>query len=159
MNKRIISMFLALAMVFALAGCKKESPASQSSSQVVSTSNKDVRLLFWVYPKWSGVYGTEKGGQAGDWEKAMAAKFMQMHPNVHIEVQLLDFNSGPEKVSIALANKQAANVLHDSESRMFSYANDGFLVPISDYLTDKEKAEYYDGALATSAIADGKSYY
>lgn len=177
MKKKCLA-FLLVALMLALAACAPAADSQETSTtgadaantpaaeqSVVtddgetSLSDEPVTLLFWAYSKWAGVTGQEADGQTGDWEKAMAEKFMELHPNVTIEVELLDFSSGPEKVSIALANGQAANVLHDSESRMFSYANDGFLVPIGDYLSDEEVAEYYDGALATTALADGKSYY
>lgn len=118
-----------------------------------------VKLLFWVYPKWNGITGAEPNGQGGDWERAMAAKFMEQHSNVTIEVEVFDFKTGPEKVAIALASGQAGNVLHDSESRMFEYANDGFLLPVDEFLTEEEKNSYYDGALATTAIQDGRPYY
>lgn len=175
--KKMIALILAVLMLFALVGCgqsaSNEKPAEVSApveaepaekaeetpAEESGLSDEPVELLFWAYSKWAGVTGEEPDGQTGDWEKAMAEKFMELHPNVTVNVELLDFSAGPEKVSIALANGQAANVLHDSESRMFEYANNGFLLPIGDYLSDEEIAEYYDGALATTSIADGKAYY
>lgn len=172
--KKLLALVLVFVMLLATGCGAKQEPVETEAPAVndAPTVNEEtpevdedglndepVEILFWAYSKWAGVTGTEPDGQTGDWEKAMAEKFMELHPNVTVNVELLDFSSGPEKVSIALANGQAANVLHDSEARMFSYANDGFLVPIGDYLTEEEVAEYYDGALATTSIADGKAYY
>lgn len=154
MKKTFVLMFLVLLLfqtvIFA---------AGASEKAITVQEDQKVNLLFWVYPKWNGITGKEPNAQGGDWERFMAAEFMKLHPNVNIEVEILDFSSGPEKVAISLASGQTGNVLHDSESRMFEYANQGFLLPLDNHLTAEDRAEYYDGALATASLADGKVYY
>lgn len=157
-----VIMLLLLAMTVShvlFGGGGKEIKSPNTGESAVKEDSKPVNLKFWVYPKWNGVTGKEPDGKGGDWEHHVADEFMKLHPNVKIEIEVLDFASGPEKVAIALASGKVANVLHDSEPRMFEYANKGFLVPFDDQLSSNEKEEYVEGALAMASLTDGKPYY
>jgi len=173
---RLLTSALALALV--LSACSSGSGGGSAASgdsagggQTAGSTNtgsggssetdelKPVTLDFWVFPKWSGVDGTESDGQPGDWEKAMAQKFMELHPHVTINTEIFDFQSGPQKVSVSLAAGTIPDVLHDGDLRMMDYANKGFILPLNDYLDDEYISDFFEGTFETTTRGDGKFYY
>lgn len=136
---------------------KESNTATQPSSQEEEAGA--VKLDFWVFPKWNGVDGTESDGQPGDWEKAMAQQFMDLHPNVNIVTEIFDFQSGPQKVSVSLAAGTIPDVLHDGDLRMMDYANKGYILPLNDYLDEAYISDFLAGTFETTTRGDGKFYY
>lgn len=172
--KKLASMCLAVSLVLALvlSACSSQaetkpdasggssgesgSPAQQSEQD---PGAEQVALDFWVFPKWNGVDGTESDGQPGDWEKAMAQKFMELHPNVTIATEVFDFQSGPQKVSVSLAAGTIPDVLHDGDLRTMDYANKGYILPLNDYLDEAFMSDFFEGTFETTTRGDGKYYY
>ena len=169
--KKILAMILALTMLFSLAACASneaaptDAPVTENTAAVnneteaVAAHSEEVTLTFWAFSKWAGVTGQEADGQTGDWEKAMAEKFHEMHPNVTINVEVFDFSSGPEKAAAAIAAGETPDVIHDAETRMMKYSNAGYLVSVYDYMSEADLATYNDGAIDSVSLADGNAYW
>lgn len=124
-----------------------------------SAADEPVTLNFWTYARWNGVKGSEPNGKVGDWQRDAAKRFMEMHPNVKINVEVLNFTGGPEKVAIAIESKQAPDVLEDANQRLYEYAHRGLLVPLDAYLDSTYVADYEKAIWEQASIGDGKHYY
>lgn len=165
--KRWIPLFMAAVLAIAPACGSGGGTAPQTAPDAGAGAGgapavkeeKPVTLNFWVYPRWSGVKGDEQGGQLGDFERDAAKRFSEKHPNVTINVEMLDFNNGPQKVNVALASGEQPDILEDSSTRLMGYANLGQLEPLDAHLDAS-----YIGALIPSVwqqttIGDGNHYF
>ena len=94
--KRFIALTMSSMMLMGL--------TAYGDTNAAEEHTEEVNLTFWAFSKWAGVTGKEPDGQMGDWEKAMAEEFMEMHPNVTIEVEVFDNTSGGgDKARAAIA--------------------------------------------------------
>ncbi len=131
-----------------------------SETKQVFDKNADVEITFWAFSKWAGVDDpSAPGAQTGDWERAMAAKFEEMHPNVTVNVEVFDLQAGPEKAAASIAAGETPDVIHDADVRMTKYSNAGYLVAVDEYMEEEDLDAFIDGTLANYAIADGKTYW
>ncbi|MBO2515938.1 MAG: hypothetical protein CW338_01490 [Clostridiales bacterium] len=146
--RKLIALLLAVVMVLSLAvTCAAEEHTS------------DVELTFWAVSKWNGIYGTEADGQTGDWERYMAEKFHEMYPNVTINVEVYDTKNGPAVMASAIAAETYPDIVHDANTRLMQYSNNGFLVPVTEYMTEEETATFAAGTFDSIRIADGNAYF
>lgn len=174
--KKLLSMGLVAAMTITMAGCSGgagkqntstaapgESATAPGQAEVAQASEEsadpDVTLTVWEFSKWNGVTGTETDGKPGDWMNAMAENFSTNYPNVTINVEVFDFQSGPNKANTALQAGQYPALIHDTDTRLLDYANRGFLMPISDYIDQDVMNQFNDGAFDIATISDKKAYY
>lgn len=167
--KKMLALFLTLTVIFSLAACAgKEPPATDTDSQVSDTTasvesseehTEEVTLTFWALSKWAGVNGTEENGQYGDWERYMAEEFSKQHPNVTIEVEVYDTQSGPAVMASAIAAGETPDVVHDANVRLMQYSNSDYLVPVKDYMSEETRNTFADGTFESVQIADGNAYF
>jgi multiple sugar transport system substrate-binding protein len=122
---------------------------------------KDEKVVvnFWTYPRWAGINGAEPDGKVGDWQREAAKRFMQKHPNVTINIDMLNFSGGPEKVSVALASGTKPDIIEDYPGRIFEYARMGYILPLDRYLNKEYTGDYLENIWAQSTLGDGKHYY
>lgn len=152
--KKILTVLVVLCLSFCIfANAAKE-------TKETFDKNANVDITFWAFSKWAGVTDpSAPGAQTGDWEKAMAAKFHELHPNVTVNVEVFDLQAGPEKAAASIAAGETPDVIHDADVRMTKYSNAGYFVPVTDYMSDADLKAFNDGTLANYAIADGKTYW
>ncbi|TBL76265.1 ABC transporter substrate-binding protein [Paenibacillus thalictri] len=165
---RTKAIALATAALMLIAGCggggggnATTGPANEPkpAAKEESKAEPKVDITFWTYPKWSGINGTEQGGQLGDYERDAAKRFMAQHPNVNVKVEVLDFNNGPQKVNVALAANEAPDVLMDGPVRFLGYAQQGYLEPLDEHLGKDYTGAFISTLWDQTTIGDGKHYY
>ena len=118
--KRIIALFLAVAMIFAFAACAKSvtqesttqsDVASDSSSQKESavteetktSAEEDVTISFF-----SNL--TDRNNGQGLIEQQLLDMYMEEHPNVHIEVETLDDSSFKTKFKAYVTSNEVPDI-------------------------------------------------
>ncbi len=112
---------------------KSEAPASAAPSAEPAKeapTNKQVKLSFWNFPNWKKIDDIP-----GKYEETVIAAFKEKYPNVDIEVTMIDFTSGPEKITSAIAGGTAPDIIYDAPGRIISWGNDGVLAPLNDMFT------------------------
>ena len=124
-----------------------------------SLNNSVVNIDFWTYPRWIGLTGKEPKGQEGDWEKVVIGNFEKEHPNVNINLQLLQYDiGGPQQVNVAIASGNQPDILRDYPGRHFDYVNRNLILPLDDYISREEQDQYLDGILEQCTWIDGRQY-
>lgn len=165
--KRIIALFLAVAMIFAFAACAKSvtqesttqsDVASDSSSQKESavteetktSAEEDVTISFF-----SNL--TDRNNGQGLIEQQLLDMYMEEHPNVHIEVETLDDSSFKTKFKAYVTSNEVPDI---SNLWVAPYWIDPLMdanvfEPIDQSVIDKYN--FASGSL-DMATRDGKTY-
>lgn len=121
---KLITLVLVLTMVAAaFAGCSKK-----------SDDTKPVEITWWNYPNY-------QTGTAGDYEKTIIANFNKKYPNIKVNLQMIDFASGPQKLNTAIASNSAPDLVYDYPGRIIDYARNGVMAPLDDMFTDEFKKD------------------
>lgn len=162
MDRRLVMMLaLLLAVVsVAMAAGGKEPVAAGGTEPVAASAPEEVTLTYWAYSRWRGINAADGTGENADWQRSLARKFTEMHPNVKFnEVEHLPFSGGPERVNVAIASKTMPDILEDTSQRSHGYAAKGVLVAMDDYFTAEELKDFKPGMWEAMRLPlDGKHY-
>ncbi|MDQ0148300.1 ABC transporter substrate-binding protein [Eubacterium multiforme] len=122
---KLLSTILAATLsISLLAGCGgKKAEEKVSSNQV--------EITWWAFPNFE-----TKDGVVGKYEEEIAEDFMKKNPDIKVNVEMLSFNGGGEKINSAIASKSAPDVLYDAPGRIIDYARIGALAPVDDMIKD-----------------------
>jgi multiple sugar transport system substrate-binding protein len=161
----IILIVIVVAIVgFSITG-KKSDQAQTGKPQYV--------IKFWTFPLWSGITGTERDeyiekytkehGHApkptegpqyklSDWPEHVAQEFMKEHPEVKIEVEMLNWGEGTKKIDIAVAAGQAPDIIYHSRNVMGRWMRRDLLEPVEEFMTEEDKKDFYPWALEAASM-------
>jgi ABC-type glycerol-3-phosphate transport system substrate-binding protein len=90
-------------------------------------TSEPVKLTFWTVPFYINVPGV-KTTEYGDWERYLAAEFHTLHPNVTIEVEVVEFDAIAAKVTAALAGGVEPDIYFDDSVRHAVWAKEDGVV-------------------------------
>ena len=119
----------------------------------VSVAAQDVEITWWAFPTFATVDET-----SGKYEQSLADAFMAANPGIKVNVEMIDFTSGPEKISTAIQGGTAPDVLFDAPGRIVDYGKNGKLANLNDLFTDEYKADLTNENIA-AACSDGTDYW
>ena len=118
-----------------------------------------VSLKLWALPLWTGINGTEADGKPEDYWNYKAKQFHDLHPNVDISVEMLDFASGKEKIGAALDAGTQPDVQWLCSGLAPVYADLGVLVPLESYVDAAWRADVPEGAWASASYRGHVWYF
>ncbi len=130
-----------------------EAPAEELPP-VEMLSDLEAEITWWTYP----VFVQDEGAEAGAYERALADRFSQYYPNIKVNVEVLDYESGPARVEEAIANNALPDILFDEPGRISGYARKGVLSDLSGLFTEERKNDLASPGVL-SACEMGESYY
>ncbi len=151
--KKILALMLSLAMVLAMAACSVEkdpdntTPANTDGTEGSPTASQ-VEIEWWAFPTF---------GNATGYEEELIAAFNEIHPEIKINLTIIDFTSGPDTLTAAIESGTAPDLLFDAPGRIVEYGKAGQLVELSDMFTSEMTADVSAGVL--SACSDGTNYW
>jgi multiple sugar transport system substrate-binding protein len=174
--KRIISVLLALLMVAALSACgapaatqsgqpattppavaSSEKPAESSAaasspaaSSPAAQSGTDLKAELTL---WSMPLTTDMETRLTD---ELIAGFNKQYPNVKVNLEMLTWESGPEKLQIALGTGTTPDLYIDGTARTAALPSKNVLADVSDVIA-KYQDKYYPSLLNIGKL-DGKNY-
>lgn len=164
-----LALFMALSLaVSAFAGCSPTSndketstPAGTTSTDGASTtpstaSGKDVSITFWNFPNYVNVPNPDK---LGEYEREMANAFEAKNPGIKVNIEMLDFKSGPEKITTAITGGTGPDIIYDSPGRIIDWGKNGVLAPLDDMFTSEFTADVSEGILNASKTGDNYWMY
>jgi len=160
--KKIVSFGLAAALaVGLLAGCASGTTSTEATTatktEAMTTTAapvaEKVEITAWFFPSFA-----TQDGEVGKYEQAAIAAFNAKHPNITVKLDMIDFTSGPEKITTALASKTAPDVIFDAPGRIIAWGNQGVLAPLDDLFTADFKKDVANENLIDSC-GNGKNYY
>lgn len=164
-NCRIILMFCLILAMTVMTACSN-SDNSSGNDETKGTSGggdvnnndeeKPVTINYWVDPRFKLIEGMKgETKEFGDYEKIQAEKFMDEHPNVTINVQVVTFEDLPKKVPVAIKGGNPPDILRDFIGRTAQYAHQGVLENMEDLIPEKELDKYLDDYIDMSTV-DGE---
>jgi len=117
-----------------------------------------IDLTWWINP-WRIVTPDLPEGQSPtgeEYARYMSEQFMALHPNITVHYELVPNAGFGEKVTTAIFAGNPPDVLKDLDWNP-EWAREGLLEPIDAYLTDADRADFLDYALAKGEV-DGQHY-
>lgn len=157
--KRTLALLLTLAMAFSLTACgggggtaATPTPApevSQAPASQEPSGGDQVEIVWWAFP----TFGVDTG-----YEQELVEAFEAANSDVKVRLEIIDFTSGPDKLTAAMTTGTAPDVLFDAPGRIIEYGNAGYLVPLDDML-EALKSDLTSASLADTCVgADGTAW-
>lgn len=139
--KKILAFLLAAMMLLSMAACSKNEDSGDAKDQV--------KITWWAFP----TFGVDSG-----YEQEVAEAFMAANKDVKVTVEIIDFTSGPDKLTAAMNGGTAPDVLFDAPGRIIEYGNGGYLVPLDD-MVNALKDDLTSASLMETCVGeDGTAY-
>lgn len=163
--KKSLALLLTLALsMTTFVGCGTTSNApvktedtpkqtSSDSNKNTDTTDAPVEITWWNFPNFASVDDT-----AGKYEQGIIEAFNEKYPNIKVNMEMIDFASGPEKITNAIQGGTVCDVLFDAPGRIISYAKDGVLADVNSMMTDEFKKDVNNDKII-DACAVGDDYY
>ena len=144
--KRSAFLFAVVALTL-LVGCSK-----QEQQERASEGGKIV-ITYWPQPLVKNIEGMEElTPNPGDYEKILARRFMEMHPEVEIRVQSVSWDDMTTKVPTAVMAGRGPDIVSDYLGRTSGYAYKGWLEALEDDIPTDELADYHEDWIAQYTI-------
>ena len=144
--KKLFAVALALVLsVGIFAGCNasgtsSSAPVSTSAPAASSSASPSddptqmtAEITWWAFP----TFGQENADDpAGTYEQKIIEAFNEKYPNIKVNLETIDFTSGPDAITAAIEGNAAPDVLFDAPGRIIEYGKIGKLVSLDDLFTD-----------------------
>ena len=149
--KKFLALLLALCMIFSLAACggSTESAAPESSAPSSTAPEGDtVDLVLWTYPV----------GTLADNLDGVIAAFNEVHPEINISYELLDYQNGDTKVTSAIQGGTAPDLIFEGPERLVgNWGRNGLMVDLADLWAEDAAGDISTGVAEASQL-DGAYY-
>lgn len=162
MKKRVLAMAMVCTLCFSsLVGCgsKTEEAGKDTAKEEVSTTAEadptqlSAEITWWNFPNFATVDDT-----AGKYEQEIIAAFNEKYPNIKVNMEMIDFASGPEKITNAIQGGTAPDVLFDAPGRIIQYGKDGVLADLSDMFTSEFVADVNNDNIINACKVDSNYF-
>lgn len=120
---------------------------------VLPVSAQATEITWWAFPTFATVDDT-----GGKYEQGLIDAFQESNPDITVKLEMIDFQSGPEKIVTAIEGGTAPDVLFDAPGRIIEYGKNGKLADLNDLFTDEFKADV-DNEQIIGSCSDGENYY
>ena len=151
--KKLFAIILSMALLTGLlAGCNGKQATSSSNSSSASISNSvsisalPVSISLWIMPLYETFIDTVKA--------KLPAAIKAVYPNITLNTELLSWDAGPEKLTVAMATNTTPDFMQDGLSRLASGITAGLCADVTD-LMGKLKPIILEGFLK-EGMKDGK---
>lgn len=141
----------------------KETVVVEKEVVVEVLAKGSIPINWWVYPQWDGITGEEaqvdgKDPSPLDWPRFASDQFTELHPEVRVNLELLDWGTGRQKINVAAAAGLGPDVWWEDNGEILKFALQGVLEPIDDALIDDDLQDFQPWALEHAKIG-GKTWY
>lgn len=163
--KNLVALSLAtLIFSSAFIGCGKTETTKTDETKTETTEKEEatteesepeeepVEITWWNYPNYDMLDNTP-----GKFEQQIVDNFNKKYPNIKVNIEMIDFNSGPQKINTAIASNSAPDLIYDYPGRIIDYARSGVLAPLDDMFTDSFKSDVSSTILDACKLDD--NYY
>ena len=158
--KKLFAVALALVLsVGIFAGCNasgtsSSAPVSTSAPAASSSASPSddptqmtAEITWWAFP----TFGQENADDpAGTYEQKIIEAFNEKYPNIKVNLETIDFTSGPDAITAAIEGNAAPDVLFDAPGRIIEYGKNGKLVSLDDLFTDEFVKDVNNDALVNA---------
>ncbi len=136
---------LALALIVLLA---MGAVFAQGGAETSKASGKTT-ITWWSFPTF---------GNDGATEAELIKAFEAANPDITVKLEMIDFQSGPNKLTAAIEGGAAPDILFDAPGRIIEYGRNGKLINLNDFFTADYIADVNNEGLISSCT-DGTDYW
>ena len=176
MKKKVLAFVLAGTMALGLAACGNsakqttepaadapaaeepaaEEPAAEAPAAEEPAAAGDVtEITWWAFPTFTQENANDG---AGTYEQKIIDAFQAANPDIKVNLETIDFTSGPEKIVTAIEAGTVCDVLFDAPGRIIDYGKKGKLAPLDDLFTAEFAADVNNDALLQACKAGDTAY-
>lgn len=163
MPKKSLILLITIIMVSLVTACTGKSNNGNSVNTATNTPSttpsavetpkaEPVEITWWNFPNFTAL-----DGEVGKFEKQLIAAFNEKHPEITVNLEMLTFDGGPEKLNVAIATDTAPDVIYDAPGRIIDWAKSGLLAPIDDMFPADVLADI-EPAIQEQSSVDGTMY-
>ena len=169
MMKKLLALLLVGAMSLGLVACggseetttttestteaaaETTTESTEAAETTTETTGENVEISLWTYPV--GSWGNEET------VKQLIAEFNEVHPEISVSVQILDYTEGDKTVTAAIESGNAPDLIFEGPERLVAnWGAKGLMVDLSDIWATEASAGIYDSVEAACKGSDGKYY-
>lgn len=129
--RKLLALVLAAAMLLSLAA--------------LAAAEEKTVVKFAAFPNFATINDT-----VGAYEEEMIAAFEAKNPDIDVQLEMLDFESGPAKIASNILGKTPPNVVFDAPGRIITWASEGILADLNGMFSDEDKADISKGVQEAS---------
>lgn len=113
--KKVLPVLLLVALLF-------------GTTTTIFAANADLKaeITWWNFPNFLPIDDTP-----GKYEQMIINAFNEKYPNIKVNMEMIDFASGPEKIVTAIQGGTAPDVLFDAPGRIIDYGKNGVLADLN----------------------------
>jgi len=109
--------------------------------------SEQMHIKFWTFPLWTGITGAERNGTPEDWPRLKIREFEATHPNVKIDLEVLTWQGGAQKLDLAVLSRTYPDVCYLAAASLRKYVDQGVLEPMDPFMTKADVADFYPNVL------------
>lgn len=149
--QKILAGVVTTSAVIILTACGSSAQGGKDASQAEGKTE----ITWWAFP----VFTQEKASDGvGTYEKQLIEAFEAKHPDVKVNLETIDFKSGPEKITTAIEAGTAPDVLFDAPGRIIQYGKNGKLENLNDLFTKEFEADIATPEILQASKAGDTAY-
>ncbi len=149
--KKILVLVLALVLLLGACGQAAEESGSAPESAAEAGTPEEIELSFWTYPV--GGWGS------GSTLASMVSPFLRDHPEIHLSIRTLTYETGDSDMEEALAAGSAPDIVFEGPERLTAnWGVRGLMADLSDLWESETAGDIYDSVRAACQGSDGTRY-
>ena len=154
MIKKLILFVTTAVMMLGINGCAQNTK-EKNNSKIEVNENADVTIEWWAFP----VFFQEKESDpAGTYERKVIEAFEKEHKNIKVNLTMLQYSNGDEKLRYSVKNNKACDVLMDAPGRIIAYAHQNKLAELNDMFTSDFVSDVDNEQILNACKIDDKAY-
>lgn len=146
------------ALVLSACGNGDTTDNGTADGEVEVDPDQEATVEIWTTPQFQGVYDpTEDGADYDSFLLEAAEQYMDEHPNVNINVQVISSSDRDAELSVALQTDTLPDIFMDSHFVLDQWAHEGVLAPLDDIIDDETREDIPE-AVWDNVQIDGDTY-
>lgn len=151
----LLSMSMIALLLAACGGNNDSGDTEPSTSTDDGDGNDDqVEITWWAFPNFQAV-----DGEVGKYEKEIIEAFNEKNPDIKVNLEMITFEGGPEKLNVAIATDTAPDMIYDAPGRIIAWGKKGLLADLNDMFPDEVKDDISDALMKQSMVDDDVFMY
>ncbi|MHA0857344.1 ABC transporter substrate-binding protein [Paenibacillus sp. CMAA1364] len=127
---------------------KEESPSNESKK------SEPVTITWWNFPNFQPL-----DGEVGKYEKEIIAAFNEKNPEIKVNLEMITYDGGPEKLNVAIASNSAPDLIYDAPGRIIDWGKKGLLASLDDMVKDEVRQDISPAFWKQSMVGDNTVMY
>ncbi|WP_226036632.1 ABC transporter substrate-binding protein [Aquibacillus saliphilus] len=126
-----------------------DSPSSDTPSEKEENEEEEVEVTWWTFPNFQAL-----DGELGKYEEQIITAFNEKHPNIKVNLEMISFEGGPEKLNLAIASDTAPDIIYDAPGRIIDWGKKDLLAPLNDMMPEEVVNDISPALMKQSMVGD-----